>query len=124
MTNKEKLTRLVIEAIHWLPYENAIMKEIDNLIIAGQWVEVLKKRLKTEKWRPITIWRVMQAVSNINSDYAFKSNWYIMRWQEDAGMFDMYRVSKIKWEQKGEIECTIEDQSEETINELIKLLQN
>ena len=110
MTNKEKLTILIIEAIHWLPYE--VAKNIEN------WSNTLKEWQIYFKTYPITIWRVIQALRNKRIEYGksvdkeFDIN---VKKLCDIWEFPVFKKFK-NWQ-----ECTLEDQTDETIEFLLKL---
>ena len=104
MTNKEKLSKLIIEKIHNLPYEEAINREIDDLYCTrcGDG--------KIEIKFPITIGRVMQALNNRYTNIGARKD----ARNELIGCWQLTH--------KNGQECTLDDLSEDTINNLLELL--
>lgn len=155
MTDREKLKRLVIEAIHGLPYDEAVRKELE---VAGcQWLgsdgvnapmdcktykgEVLQRGIGLDGkvselmlgnmevveiiGLPITIGRVMVALWNSTKGEAniplLDGNGMIGRILSSGNNWE----PRIKWKliNKDGSECEDEDQSDETIEGLVKLLE-
>jgi hypothetical protein len=152
MTNREKLKKAVIMALHpGMSYEEALERElIENCIIevfevpdtgSGAFFvhkiteqdEILGKQeikifkcgndiLSIDKITglPITIGRVMQALGD---NYAFKympAGAKPMVWLRE----NKWKIINVYWKlvKKNGQECTDDDQTDETINALLKLL--
>ena len=132
MTNKEKLSRLIIEKIHNLPYEEAIKKEKEIHKDGCQaFSDICGKKDENgeyickycKRWGgqdryeyeiyPITIGRVMRAFSDFGL--------FSLKIEGNAVWID----SNNYWQLTDECgqEYTLDDQSEETINKLLELLQ-
>ena len=108
---KEKLRQRIIELIHGVPYEEALKKEqkIDSLIKGGDWKDIA----------PITIGRVMQALhlAGIDCDYTMSPEGNL------AIILDVIVVCCWKLTKENGQECTLDDQSEKTTEELYSLLK-
>ena len=127
MDNTEKLTRKIIEAIHGLPYDEAIKKEnrrsfVTEAMIRGE-TGYFENGIYWEAYK-ITIGRVIQAFKYKLDDYNFcYSDFYTY---DNSG--SLYLISKdgeikIIWnltKENGK-ECTLEDQAEETKKKLLQL---
>jgi hypothetical protein len=119
MTTREKFKRAVIEAIHGLPYDEAIEKEAESMINNG--------KLYKEPY-PITIGRVMQALENSEVCYCPERNdrEVVVNLSYDERVFekkvDLVGVWKLTKE-NGQ-ECTDDEQSDECIEKLLELLEN
>lgn len=134
MTNKEKLTRLVIEALHGCVYEEARFMErrlfaeskyntYDITGTSDHWRidELLADNQDTEYIIPITLGRMIEAIGNkefpgkpyISVNKYFKEN--------VEKITEFWEYSNFK-KGKGRQETTLNDQSEETIEQLLKLL--
>jgi len=101
MNIREQFKRRVIELIHGLPYEEAIEKERPSI-------------------NPITIGRVMKALKD-KIEYAVNNGGEILEYVIE----DRFHHTGIGWKltkENGE-ECTDDDQSDETIEELLSLLK-
>ena len=127
MTNKEKLRRAVIEAIHGLPYAEAVEKE------KSTWYEnqprIVQDNTECEYWEtlPVTIGRVMQFIKNITlkkdvAGYDVISNViYVEPFSYDECLY--FTINWKLTKENGQ-ECTLEDQSDETVDKLLNLLTN
>lgn len=127
MTTRELFKRRVIELIHWLPYDRAILKEEYRTCekCNGTWYEnwdwfwpcqYCCANWKTWYTYPITIWRVMKALKSIW--YFWYEYWYIV------GLWD-YDCTVLEWKLTDEYgsECTDDDQTDETIEKLYNLIK-
>ena len=103
MTTREKCKRAVIEAIHGLPYDEAIKKELGL---------------------PITLGRVLKAVKNYilnrKTETINEAKMYSELWEE---MF-IKIIRGWKLTKADGSECTDDDQTNETIEKLYKLLNS
>ena len=115
---REEFKKLVIEAIHGLPYEEAIKKELPK------WVNDENDEMYRKPY--ISIGRVMQA--ELNNENKKRENKEFCIHNEDihcgCGMNWNY-IIKEDWKltkENGE-ECTDDDQSDETIQALLNLLK-
>lgn len=108
MTKREQFKRAVIEAIHGLPYEEAVKKEEGECDCYGYCPPKYR-----HKNRSITIGRVMQAIIK-------KQTKPVACFGESIRIGDDY----FSWflTKEGGMECTDDDQSDETIEALSKLL--
>lgn len=149
MTTRELFKRRVIELIHWLPYDEAIKRESVNIKCEcwykfKNWEELIwttykmfsrnlqESVVETEiLGLPITIWRVMKV-------------FYILQWYEGYehiyinSNWELFKLGKIytlnrlellpiwvSWKTTNEYgaECTDDDQTDETIKKLYKLIK-
>ncbi len=132
---KEKLRKRVIELIHDLPYEEAVKREL----VAGCILAVGFERRTVLDFRsdgtpitslyggiasqgtykiiglPITIGRVIKAILN----YECSDDILDFTTGSIEALLGMWKLTK----ENGQ-ECTLEDQSEKTIEKLWKLLKN
>ena len=123
MNTRKQFKRKVIEAIHGLPYEDAMVNEIDDLIIAGQSVERLKERLEKDPCRQITIGRVMKALMQKNRGN-FYNYWEDTNYLVIVCQFIDHDEVELRWKltkENGQ-ECTDDDQTEETLKKLLQFL--
>jgi len=123
MNIREKFKRLVIEKIHGKPYDEAIEKERVELPLRSTTVVN-----NVSYGVPITIGRVMQALHGIlnlldDIDYCLFPSGDIYKCS--AGCNFPPKVIGIKWKLTKEngIECTDDDQDDETIGRLVELLE-
>jgi len=129
---REKLRKLIIESIHGLPYEEAIKKDKTNLVLTAEEREDIEMDCGYFSFdnylqiQPITIGRVMQA---------FPKHTRILR-IDASGYIDLLDLTGEKRVSKKEIricdwkltkengqECTLEDQTDETIEKLLNILE-
>ncbi len=117
MKHQEQLTRAVIEAIHGCKWEEAILKEPDWCNDEGD--ECCHKPI-------ITLGRILQALyKNLEfkePTYFVLESGYVCRFSKDDEV-GTYQVV-CDWaliKDSGE-ECTLKDQSDETVTELLNLL--
>jgi len=168
MKTRQLFKRKVIEAIHWLPYEEAIEKELMRWCIVNipcksmpmftkwwivesidrhtvyiqYWVSFVEHYINSYEINelkdkiiglPITIWRVLQALQNKKNKTVW--SWTILVegiWEkrdvagwdtvDDSIHFSEYlyliwKLTKENWQ-----ECTDDDQTDETIEKIIKHL--
>jgi len=129
MTILEKFNRRIIELIHGKPYDEAIKierkKEEDKSKRLLETVDCYNSMdcLDEEGWNclannnmPITIGRVMQAICNV-----FAEN-QMLNAADEA--WHIYNTAYKRWQltkENGQ-EATSEDQTEETLNNLLNLL--
>jgi len=119
MENKEKLTRKIIEAIHGLPYTEAIKKEKQSSFVTQEMVRRETGYFENGKyWEvyPITIGRVMQAFFNNKKELSINIDGSLAIRNGFGGIGAKWKLTK----ENGQ-EATLDDQSENTINKLIKL---
>ena len=136
METRQKLKRRVIELIHGLPYEEAIKKELvcgstvmhgfngesrilgfrGKDLIIGIYGGIASKGTYTPIGLPITIGRVMQALSDKMISSCITKNTFSYKYN---GKFIDWQLTK----ENGQ-ECTDDDQTDETIDALLKLLTN
>jgi len=115
MNNKEQLTRLVIEAIHGVPYEEAskIEKDIffDRQMASGY-------SFKCEDF-PVTLSRILEALNNISMC------WFYGHLDGFIIQFDDQVIEICDWNllKDNKETATLEDQTDETVDKLITLLK-
>ena len=141
---REQFKRAVIEAIHELPYEEAVMKDaglsmkfitkkIPQLCVnCGRQVAYMSNGVQKCKYccieapikiRPITIGRVIQALGRkeiLKHGRVFfvnKKNFIMQTNSHDQTEMFVWKLTK-----ENEQECTDDDQNNETIEALTKLL--
>ena len=120
MNNKEKLTRKIIEAYHGLPFEEGAAKDLFLEGIACSYDNA--KKLYNEYdvsglLGGITIGRVMTALGKkCESSVSFK-----IRGGKTYIYFDNETIKGWKDQREDGSEATLEDQSDETIDALLKL---
>jgi len=161
MTTLEKTKIAVIEAIHWLPYEEAVRRELwENWeykvffknctikLVCNEnsykeyltWDKFIKDYQETSwgdcylkenslwrysyeiLWLPITLGRVLQALENTNEEEYKKI--HSKTWETCFDQLDRKTIALDIWKltkENGQ-ECTLEDQTEETIEAIHKLL--
>ncbi len=110
-TTRERFKIAVIEAIHGLPYEEAIEEEAEAMYNDGQ---IFSKPY------PITIGRVMQALRpNYKNSIVIAANGDLMDMSDfpDVEIFANWTLIK----ENGQ-ECEDSDQTDETITSLLALL--
>lgn len=116
MTLLEQCTRRIIECIHGLPYEECIIARrhtCGKIPCDGSCYENDAFEEDIDNF-PVTIGRVMQALANVHGE------WIMSAW--DNGV--MHIDNNVNWQltkENGQ-ECTLEDQTEETLNKLLELL--
>ena len=99
---KDKLTRKIIELIHWCEFDEAVSKEIEAH--EGIW--------------NMTIWRVMQA---FRSKWIYSFTGSVIQRYNDLWSYDDVcdrKLTKENWQ-----EATLDDQTEETHEKLLSLLE-
>ena len=110
-THRKQFKRAVIEAIHGLPYGEAVKKEF-------VWDYRNDEEAEGEHGT-ITIGRVMQALPACFGVCIRPAGGKIMEWISG----DKWKVHNIYWKlTKNGRECTDDNQTDETINALLKLL--
>jgi hypothetical protein len=103
MTKREQLKRLIIEAIHGLPYEDAIKKEHGFPITIGRVIQAFKNKIELYK------------KSFVDEEYT--GIIAIQRLEKGINkIIDIWNLTK-----KNGQECTDDDQSDETIDDLLSL---
>lgn len=131
MTNLEKLTRLMIEAIHGKPWEEAMKCEeviirpgSGKVLVCDDWIiEAYNQKEEIKEARPLTIGRVIAAL--------FKKNKYsFLKICDKSGIrFEMnQKILNIlyhNWQltDSNGRELTLADQSKETIDQLLSIFQ-
>ncbi len=119
MTPREQLKRKIIEAIHNLPYEDALLKEIkaDGINLEAFKKSSQRKILEQNKGLPCTIGRVLQALKDKKVSLSPTGN-----------IFDiscMCQKLVCQWQlTKNGVELTDDDQTDETISALLKLFNS
>ena len=144
MNTRELFKRRVIELIHGLPYEEALEmeREDDELyqetVYSEYWVsqDARNRYIESYSGFNITIWRVMQATSNVSYKKGMDDGVCDgIPWEMQADCFESYIISEeienfrkilfAKWrltKENGE-ECTDNDQTDETIESLYNLIK-
>lgn len=140
MTTREKFKHLVIEAIHGLPYEEAVKQEVIKNVIqecarcknemsyveingnycghCSDYTIIIPKETQYKPY-PITMGRVMQA---LGKDYGFFQDHIWERIYNDNKWEDVL-ICNWKLAKENGQECTDDYQSDGTIEKLLKLFQ-
>jgi len=137
MKTREKFKKAVIEAMHGLPYEQAIKKEFyankQKCLIKKNKIVSTKDGIITEGKEnllgfPITIGRVMQALTNILNEqilYDTIARCVVIPYKtyDHGGVERTNLLIKWKLTKENGQECADDDQSDETIDKLLNLLK-
>ena len=118
---KEKLKQRIIELIHGVPYEEARYLETPE----HEYIDT-ERQYSRGDIKPITIGRVMQALLSNPIPHAFWAGG-IYRMTGKIIPIEEYLLSEFvcNWQNIKEDgqECTLDDQTEETLEALYKLFQ-
>jgi hypothetical protein len=127
MTIREKFKHRVIELIHGLPYEEAIKKEHQTSFVSEQMIKRETGYFENGKYwetHPITIGRIMYAISINNIAIDCKGN-FITYVDDNNIETRNFLKTDINWKlaREDKAETTDDDQTDETIEALYKLIK-
>ena len=121
MTNREKFKRRVIELIHGLPYDEAIKKDkkanselCESLASYTGYCYIQPL--------PITIGRLMQALANIDDLVYTVGGKGVFRISGKNNKYIYAPAFSWKLAKENGIECSDDDQSDETIEKILSVL--